>query len=43
MCARARLYPDDGAGALLALEDDAFVVAAADTLYGYLTTPPSNA
>jgi len=34
------VYPDDGAGALLTLDDDAFIAATADTLYGYLATPP---
>ena len=34
------LYPDDGAGALLTLDEDAFIAATADTLFGYLTTPP---
>ena len=33
------LYPDDGAGALLSLDEDAFIAATADTLFGYLTTP----
>jgi len=33
------VYPDDGAGALLSLDEDAFIAATADTLFGYLTTP----
>ena len=33
------LYPDEGAGALLTIDDDDFVSASADTLFGYLATP----
>ncbi|WP_323760669.1 TetR/AcrR family transcriptional regulator [Maricaulis sp.] len=33
------LYRDEGAAAVLELDDDQFVAAIADTLYGYLVTP----
>jgi AcrR family transcriptional regulator len=33
------LYPDEGAGALLTIDDNDFVSASADTLFGYLATP----
>ena len=36
------LYPEDGAGALISLSDDAFVTAMADTIYGYLVTGPET-
>ncbi len=34
------LYPEEGVSALLTLEDEPFLEALADTMYGYLTTGP---